>query len=55
MVPFESKAQMAACFAKDDPKWDCGKWASHTEDIKSLPEKKRYGQTPKKKRKRYGD
>jgi len=25
-MPFKSKEQMKACFAKNDPKWDCKEW-----------------------------
>lgn len=39
-MPFKSKAQARACFARKDPKWDCGHWASVT-DFKSLPERKK--------------
>lgn len=39
-MPFVSKSQVRACFAKDDPNWDCKKWAKKTKDIKSLPDKK---------------
>lgn len=43
-MPFKSKSQMRACFAKKDPNWDCHKWAHETGSTKSLPErKKNYG------------
>ena len=38
-MPFKSKAQMKACFAKDDPKWDCKKWGKETPHKDKLPEK----------------
>jgi len=37
-MPFRSKSQMAACFAKDDPDWNCKEWAKKTKNIKRLPE-----------------
>jgi len=40
-MPFRSKSQVRACFAKNDPKWDCHKFAHETDDIKKLPEKKK--------------
>ena len=40
-MPFRSKSQVRACFAKKDPNWDCHQWADETSDIKSLPEKKK--------------
>lgn len=39
-MPFRSKQQMKACFAKKDPKWDCHKWA-HETDLKHLPKRKK--------------
>ena len=36
-MPFKSKDQVKACFAKDDPKWDCKKWSNETSSIKKLP------------------
>lgn len=36
--PFVSEAQRRACYAKDDPNWDCHEWQSVTP--KSLPERK---------------
>jgi len=41
IMPFRSKSQVRACFAKKDPNWDCHQWADETSDIKSLPEKKK--------------
>lgn len=38
-MPFKSKAQVRACYAKNDPNWDCSKWAKKTKSIKSLPKK----------------
>lgn len=29
-MPFRSKAQRRACYAKHDPDWDCGEWERHT-------------------------
>lgn len=43
-MPFKSKAQMRACYAKDDPDWDCEKWESHTPNKKSLPKRKKSAQ-----------
>lgn len=36
-MPFKSKAQRRACYAKKDPNWDCGEWESKTKG--RLPEK----------------
>lgn len=38
-MPFKSKAQVKACYAAKDPKWDCKKWAKETPNMKSLPAK----------------
>ena len=38
IAPFKSKAQVRACYAKDDPDWNCKKWSKHTPNKKSLPE-----------------
>ena len=40
-MPFKSKAQWRACFAKNDPNWDCGEWADSTPSYKELPKKKK--------------
>ena len=41
-MPFKSKAQAAACFAKKDAGkakgWNCEEWAHATPSIKKLPE-----------------
>jgi len=37
-MPFKSKAQRRACYARNDPNWDCGEWESHTKN-KRLPER----------------
>jgi hypothetical protein len=41
-MPFESKAQMKACFAKksrgEGKGWNCEEWARATPNIKKLPE-----------------
>jgi len=41
-MPFTSKAQMAACFAKkkrgEAKGWDCEEWARATKNPKALPE-----------------
>lgn len=29
-MPFQSAAQMRACFARHDPRWDCKLWMRHT-------------------------
>lgn len=39
-MPFKSKSQVRACFAKKNKDWNCKKWAKETGDIKGLPEKK---------------
>jgi len=39
-MPFKSKAHWRACFAKNDPKWDCEEFAKETKvKYKDLPEK----------------
>jgi hypothetical protein len=38
-MPFRSKSQMRACFAKHDSSWDCHKWAHETPNRKSLPDR----------------
>jgi hypothetical protein len=44
-MPFKSKSQVAACFAKKDrgeaKGWNCEEWAHATPDIKKLPEHKK--------------
>lgn len=40
-MPFKSKAQRRACYAKNDPNWDCEEWEEETPDNKRLPEKKK--------------
>jgi hypothetical protein len=41
-MPFKSKAQMKACYAKkargEAGSWKCNEWAHATSNIKSLPE-----------------
>lgn len=37
-MPFVNKRQVRACFAQNNPKWDCHKWAKKTKSIKKLPE-----------------
>lgn len=37
-MPFLSRSQVRACFAKNDPKWDCHEMARETKNIKKLPE-----------------
>jgi hypothetical protein len=43
-MPFKSKSQVRACFAKKDKGqakgWNCEEWAHATKSIKKLPEKK---------------
>ena len=39
-MPFVSKSQAAACYAKNDPNWDCSEWAAKT-DFSKLPKRKR--------------
>lgn len=38
-MPFRSRAQMRACFARNDPAWDCREWLSETPNPGRLPEK----------------
>ena len=38
-MPFKSKSQVKACWAKNDPNWNCEKWAKKTASIKRLPKK----------------
>jgi len=40
-MPFKSKAQMRACFAKKDVRWPCRKWANETPNKGKLPERLR--------------
>ena len=37
-MPFKSKSQLRACFAKNDPDWNCEEWASKTKNVKKLPD-----------------
>lgn len=46
MMPFKSKAQKQACYAKKDPKWDCAAYAAHGDGSAKMKTKPR----PKKKR-----
>jgi hypothetical protein len=41
MMPFKSKAQMRKFFADSKLRKHAKKWAQHTKNIKSLPERKR--------------
>lgn len=34
-MPFKNRQQQKACYAKNDPKWDCSKWSK--ESSKNLP------------------
>ena len=43
-MPFKSKAQRKACYAQNNPKWDCKKWDKETKGNK-LP--KRLSKTKK--------
>jgi hypothetical protein len=45
-MPFKSKAQVKACFAKKDPNWDCHKWASETPSMSKLPAQKATHKAP---------
>lgn len=38
--PFVSEAQRRACYAADDPDWDCEEWETHTPKGKKLPKRK---------------
>ena len=38
-MPFLSRSQARACFAKNDPDWNCKEWAGKTKSIKKLPER----------------
>lgn len=41
-MPFVSKAQRRACYAKNDPRWNCEEWERETKRMKKrLPERKR--------------
>lgn len=42
-MPFKSKAQMRACFARHDKNWDCKAWAKETGNTKKLPERLKKG------------
>lgn len=37
-MPFKSKAQSKACYAKKDPNWNCKEWSAKT-DTSKLPER----------------
>ena len=37
-MPFVSRQQVRACFARNDPNWNCQEWVEHTKDMKALPE-----------------
>jgi hypothetical protein len=37
-MPFKSKAQQRACYAKKDPNWDCDEFAEESPPYDSLPE-----------------
>lgn len=38
--PFVSESQRRACYAADDPNWDCEEWSDATPKGRKLPEKK---------------
>lgn len=38
--PFVSESQRRACYAADDPNWDCDEWNDATPKVKKLPDKK---------------
>ncbi len=38
-MPYRSKSQISACYARNDPNWDCKEWAKKTKSIKELPER----------------
>ena len=40
-MPFASKSQMRACFAADDPNWDCDEWLQATKKPSALPQRKK--------------
>jgi hypothetical protein len=52
-MPFQSKAQIRACFAnqKRNPNsnWDCKEWLHETGTTKNLPERKSNVKSPKRK------
>lgn len=39
-MPFVSKQQVKACYAKGDKNWNCHAWAAETPSIKDLPRRK---------------
>lgn len=39
-MPFQSRSQLQACFAKNDPRWNCKDWAHETPNIAQLPDHK---------------
>ena len=38
-MPFLSKSQIRACYAANDPNWNCKEWTNKTRNIKKLPER----------------
>lgn len=40
-MPFKSKAQVRACYAKNVKGWNCKEWSKATGNIKNLPERVR--------------
>ena len=39
-MPFRSKSQLAACYKRNDKKWNCDKWLKETPSVCCLPYKK---------------
>ena len=37
-MPFKNQAQMKACWAQKNPKWNCKEWAKETPNLKDLPQ-----------------
>jgi hypothetical protein len=43
-MPFKNAAQRKACFARNDPKWDCHKWAHEGEKGKKKKNEEQEGE-----------
>uniref|UniRef100_A0A6C0M1I9 Uncharacterized protein n=1 Tax=viral metagenome TaxID=1070528 RepID=A0A6C0M1I9_9ZZZZ len=39
-MPFVSKAQLRACYAKHNKGWNCDEWLAETKNVSCLPERK---------------
>jgi hypothetical protein len=40
-MPFKTKKQRKACYAKNDPKWDCKKWDSEKKRTTKMRRKRK--------------